>query len=120
MLLSFKGENSPGVDFGGKIDITWSDASDDESGVYGYSVVWDNSQTTIPDLSVDILDTQMTSPSIGDDIWYFHVKTVDNVNNWAGDVYHAGPFNALPITGAIWRLGSGLIGIVGVRRKFKK
>ena len=29
-------------------------------------------------------------------------------------------FDAVPIPGAVWLLGSGLIGIVGIRRKFKK
>jgi len=27
--------------------------------------------------------------------------------------------NPVPIPGAIWLLGSGLIGIIGIRRKFK-
>lgn len=29
-------------------------------------------------------------------------------------------FSAVPIPGAVWLLGSGLIGIVGIRRKFKE
>ena len=29
-------------------------------------------------------------------------------------------FNMVPIPGAVWLLGPGLIGIVGIRRKFKK
>jgi len=35
------------------------------------------------------------------------------------DDYYA-TFSAVPIPGAVWLLGSGLIGIVGVRRKIKK
>ena len=33
---------------------------------------------------------------------------------------HSGPHTAVPIPGALWLLGSGLIGIVGIRKKFKK
>ena len=28
--------------------------------------------------------------------------------------------SSIPIPGAVWLLGSGLIGIVGIRRKYKK
>lgn len=34
--------------------------------------------------------------------------------------YHYATFSQVPIPGAIWLLGSGLIGIVGIRKKFKK
>lgn len=34
--------------------------------------------------------------------------------------YAAGPGNPVPIPAAIWLLGSGLIGLVGLRRRFRK
>lgn len=38
----------------------------------------------------------------------------------AGTDYAAGPDNPVPIPAALWLLGSGLIGLVGLRRRFKK
>jgi len=43
----------------------------------------------------------------------------DEYNNYALAV-RPGQVSAIPIPGAVWFLGSGLIGIVGIRRKFKK
>ena len=75
------------------VDITWSGASDDLSGVYGYSVEWNHSPTTIPDTTVDTMGTSATSPPLADgDDWYFHVGTRDTAGNWANDAYHVGPF----------------------------
>jgi hypothetical protein len=39
-----------------------------------------------------------------------------NVMIWNGIIEH----QCVPIPAAVWLLGSGLIGLVGVRRKFKK
>jgi hypothetical protein len=41
----------------------------------------------------------------------------DNISVWIDDIHVA--THCVPIPGAIWLLGSGLIGIVGIRRKFK-
>jgi len=44
--------------------------------------------------------------------------TGDNNESWAIDNLEIS-INAVPIPSAIWLLGSGLIGILGIRRKFK-
>ena len=60
--------------------------------------------------------------------WYFEFRGGDQV---AGPDFLFGEFNALavhdgnvgnpvPIPGAVWLLGSGLIGLVAARRRFKK
>lgn len=41
----------------------------------------------------------------------------DGIYDLVGD---AGLFNPVPIPAAVWLLGSGLIGMFGIRRKFKK
>lgn len=43
--------------------------------------------------------------------------TVDGDYDWVAD---AGLFNPVPVPAAVWLLGSGLIGMFGIRRKFKK
>lgn len=58
--------------------------------------------------------------------WYFafHVgstgTTSGSGNNKLVMAVHDGDIGAIPIPGAVWLLGSGLIGIVGIRRKFKE
>ena len=51
-------------------------------------------------------------------VWKNHDSfvRVDKNASW----YHCATFVAVPIPGALWLLGSGLIGIVGIRRKFRK
>jgi hypothetical protein len=75
------------------IEVTWSGASDDLSGVYGYSRIWDTSPSTIPDTTVDQTGTFCISfPVSTGNSWYLHVRTVDNAGNWNPSAYHIGPF----------------------------
>ncbi|MFQ5575274.1 MAG: S8 family serine peptidase, partial [Terriglobia bacterium] len=77
----------------GTVDVNWSGASDDASGVAGYSTVWTSSAATVPDESRDVLadETSATSPNLSDGSWYFRLRTVDNSGNWSSAV-GAGPF----------------------------
>jgi len=46
-----------------------------------------------------------------------------NASDWAtGSTGGSGPgsWSVVPIPGAVWLLGSGLVGLVGLRRKFQK
>lgn len=72
--------------------IQWWGATDDISGVYGYSFAWDTSASTIPDETVDTTDTIVTSSPLPDGSWYIHVRTVDYAGWWASDAFHIGPF----------------------------
>ena len=76
------------------IDISWTGASDGGgSGVHGYSYVWSSSPITLPDTSVETTANSITSPPLPDsEGWYFHLRTVDNLGNWAPDAVHLGPF----------------------------
>jgi hypothetical protein len=76
------------------IDITWSGASDGSgSGVYGYSIVWDTSASTIPDTTIDNYGSSTTSdPLTSGTSWYFHIRTVDKAGNWNSSAVHYGPF----------------------------
>jgi hypothetical protein len=76
------------------IAVTWMGATDDTSGVQGYSIVWGSSSTTLPpELATPQTGTSSSHqvPSDGTS-WYLHVRTVDRAGNWADDAYHIGPF----------------------------
>jgi len=72
--------------------VQWIGAGDLMSGVQGYSIVWDNSADTLPDGVIDIAATSANSPSLTENFWYFHVRSVDRAGNWAIGAYHVGPF----------------------------
>lgn len=76
------------------IMVQWSGASDAHSGVAGYSYLWDGSPTTLPDSIMDCTDAVAgnTSVPLTDGTYYFHIRTVDNVSNWAAGAVHLGPF----------------------------
>jgi hypothetical protein len=75
------------------VNIAFSNAQDGWSGVDGYSYVWDQSPTTVPDTVKDAEETATgtTSPVLADGSWYFHLRTVDNAGNWS-DPTTVGPF----------------------------
>lgn len=83
------------------ISISWSGASDNLSGVYGYSWDW----SVAPDLIPDGTGTSTTSSSLGDGpSWSFNVKTRDNAGNWNSNYTSYGPFKidgTAPINGTI-------------------
>ena len=75
------------------IDVVWSGATDDLSGVDGYSVKWSAQNPGIPDSVKDLEETVLsaTSPPLSDGPWYFDLRTVDNAGNWTSTL-HLGPF----------------------------
>ncbi|MBU1044156.1 MAG: DUF2341 domain-containing protein [Candidatus Omnitrophica bacterium] len=77
------------------VSVTWSPAIDADSGLDGYSLLWDTNPTTIPDTIKDIEQTQNsnTSPAlVNGNTHYVHIRSVDNVGNWASTAVHLGPF----------------------------
>lgn len=88
--------HTPGVwSTSNQVQVVWSGAADDKSGVAGYSVVWDTVSYTLPDAVVDLPAevTTATSPPLADGKnHYFHLRTADNAGNWAAGAVHLGPF----------------------------
>jgi len=75
------------------IDAGWSNASDDLSGIRGYSIEWDTDQSALPDATEDLDTSSCTStPLSSGSNWYLHIRTVDNAGNWNPDAFHIGPF----------------------------
>lgn len=78
------------------IEITWSGAADEGSGVARYYYVWDSNSDTLPTTS-DPFVAEPTQTLTGDpladgDAWYFHLRTADQIGNLAEDALHLGPF----------------------------
>ena len=70
----------------------WNGASDGAgSGVYGYSIAWSASPTTVPDAVADTTTNQITH-LLADGSWYLHVRTVDLAGNWNTSASHFGPY----------------------------
>lgn len=85
-----------------EIAVQWTAAVDTGgSGLDGYSIVWDTESDTLPDTTKDIEDvTTVTSSSLSDGSYYFHIRSVDNALNWSDTAEHLGPFcidSAVPI-----------------------
>jgi peptide/nickel transport system substrate-binding protein len=75
------------------VDVVFTGAADDRSGVDGFSFAWDNQPDTLPDTLKDAEETATgtTSPQLRNGRWYFHLRTRDNAGNWTATA-HLGPF----------------------------
>ncbi|MFC1903249.1 FG-GAP-like repeat-containing protein, partial [Chloroflexota bacterium] len=76
------------------VDIIWIDATDATSGLDGYSILWNTSNSTIPDTTKELEEgvQTTTSPALADgNSHYFHIRSVDNAGNCQSTV-HIGPF----------------------------
>ena len=77
------------------VQVTWAAATDESSGLQGYSVVWDTFAETLPDdvieLASDVIEHASAELPDGKD-HYFHIRSIDNVNNASDEAAHIGPF----------------------------
>lgn len=75
------------------VDVAWSGAGDNLSGVDGFSFAWDTSPTAVPDTTKEAEETanRTTSPPLADGSHYFHLRTRDNAGNWTATA-RLGPF----------------------------
>ncbi|MBI4549195.1 MAG: hypothetical protein HY707_14530, partial [Ignavibacteriae bacterium] len=75
------------------VDVSWSGASHQTSGIAGYSWDWTTSSSTIPDQTFDGSGTSATSFSLSDgSSWYFHIRAKSNAGGWNSGATHYGPF----------------------------
>jgi len=76
------------------VSVNWTDATDNLSGLDGYSILWNISTNTTPSANKTIEEgsENTTSPELAEDnSHYFHIRSVDNAGNWQSTV-HLGPF----------------------------
>ncbi len=92
-ILSTSHQLAPFLNTDRTIDMSWSAAGDNLSGVDGYSFFFDNSAPGTCDQVKDVEETQLstTSATFEDGTWYFHLCTRDNAGNWSA-VASAGPY----------------------------
>ncbi|MFC1780366.1 SdrD B-like domain-containing protein [Patescibacteria group bacterium] len=91
-VVGFTNDNTIWVDWP-DVDAAGG-ASDNLSGVDGYSYSFSQGATDVPDETKDLEEdvTEVTSvPLTPDGVWYFHLRTVDNSGNWTSTA-HYGPF----------------------------
>jgi hypothetical protein len=75
------------------IDFTWTSASDDMSGIAGYSVAMSAASGILPDTVQDIGD--VTSFNTGWTVpgtWWFGVRAVDRAGRWSANAAWSGPY----------------------------
>lgn len=75
------------------IRVGWVGATDDRSGVDGFSYEWTREAGTQPDSSKDAEEsaTGAQSAPLAIGRWWFHLRTRDNAGNWSSAT-HIGPF----------------------------
>lgn len=78
------------------IEIEFWGASDDKSGIAGYSVYFSTDSNFIPPATInhnhDISGNYFISDPLAPGTYWLAIRTVDNNGNWASDVFRAGSF----------------------------
>ena len=74
------------------IDLVWTRAVDDVSGVEGYGITIAGG-IGLPTADLDIGDvTSYTTPSLAPGTYYFSIRTLDRSGKWSGTYAWAGPY----------------------------
>ncbi|MHA1819024.1 MAG: hypothetical protein ACTSVC_01025 [Promethearchaeota archaeon] len=79
----------------GNLNFSWLGASDPGgSGVAGYSILLDHNPSSVPDAVIDTTGLMYESGPLADGVYYFHIRTIDNVGNITKpeDTLHYGPY----------------------------
>lgn len=65
----------------GTVDLVWNPASDDYSGISGYSVHYSTSGPLLPNLTTETTTNSWTSPDLSPGTYWFTVRAIDNASN---------------------------------------
>ncbi len=75
------------------IRLTWTTATDDQSGIQGYGIFVSANTASSPSAVLDIDDvTQFTTEQLVPGTYYFNIRAVDNSGKWSDDYASAGPY----------------------------
>ena len=75
--------------------FTWTTPVD-PSGTVGYSYVFDQSEATLPDTTVDTTANSQSFTDVANGVWYFHVTAIDGAGNWGTTDHYAVNIDASP------------------------
>jgi hypothetical protein len=67
------------------LDLQWG--ADDAGGIAGYSYVWDDQPTTVPDETPETAEAKGTFTELAEGNLYFHIRAIDRAGN-AGPASH--------------------------------
>ncbi len=68
------------------VDVTWAGAIDEQSGMDGYSYLFTQTAEQpdhVKNMAHGTDPHTLSSPPLGDGIWFFRISSVDNVGNWS-------------------------------------
>lgn len=68
---------------------------ENEPGVAGYSIDFDNKPNTIPDSVIDTQESSKTFNNVGNGVWYFHIKASKN-GVWGSTTHYEVKIDAEP------------------------
>ena len=74
------------------VTLNWTAATDNLSGVDGYSRTWTLGSVASPDQTKDIEQVTTLITNLSDGEWYFSIKAVDNCGNWFAGQTNLGAF----------------------------
>ena len=76
-----------------RITMSWTTGADGGSGVDGFSFSFNHGSSSLPPATKknEQGERKATSARLGTGKWWFHLRTADNVGNWAGAV-NRGPY----------------------------
>ncbi|MBK8165310.1 MAG: hypothetical protein IPK64_04985 [bacterium] len=63
------------------VELVWNNATDNYSGVSGYSVRHSNSSGQVPDVTIETVTNAWESPNLAPGTWWFTVRAIDNAGN---------------------------------------
>jgi hypothetical protein len=74
------------------VALQWTAATDNLSGIDGYSRTWTQGAVTPPDQTKDIEQVTGLNTLLSDGEWYFSIKAVDNCGNWFSGHTNSGAY----------------------------
>lgn len=73
------------------ITVNWAGSTDVCTGLNGYSYVWSQNATALPDATRDTTASTL-SAAPGNGVWYFNIRSVDVAGNWSVVATSSGPY----------------------------
>lgn len=87
------------------VSCNWAGASDAESGVAGYSILWTENSYDVPDQYIDVVTDHITSDPLSDGDWHFLIRSVDQAGNATNQAFVYSGIQIDTTAPAVWFSG---------------